>query len=1162
MILKRLTIHNIASIEDAEIDFMSEPLADADVFLISGKTGSGKSTILDAICLALYNITPRLKNLEQTSKLEHDHDLSTKDPRNLMRRGTSECSVSLTFQGNDGVGYEAIWSAARSRSKADGTPKGKQWSLRNMATGSLLTKDKDVKPAIEAAVGLTFEQFCRTTLLAQGDFLRFLNSKDEDKSEILEKITGTEIYSRIGSRIYELFKLRENEYKTASERVNNVELLSNDQIAEKTERIAAIGRDNAELKNWIEAWRQCVRWLEDEEKLKKQFSDAETNLKQIDNTIGSDDFKQCKQTVSLWSSTIEARQKLKQLNESKAEQNRLGIELDRQAERYRKSLGGLNHDMAELEASMAKKTELMDFILSEEPRATVYGQEQLIANRLKEIGSIRLQISGMEMKIKNLETSLESMQQTKLEKVSERDKVARLTEEIKNRLASGTQKLTECGLHELRERKVSLLAELNEISLAETQLGTYRSETSRAEKEKCEIEAIQARLGQSETELEQHRVELRLAENREKVAEKTYEKLAGSVTEWAKVARTNLKSGDICPVCRQVVNEAPHVEKELQVLVDAARNELNEKKSQCKALETLCNRLESSIKSDNQHLQTIRQRSEDEAIRLRTLETQLSEAISKVCGGVGLDSQLHEPSSSAGGIDYEFFIANAMAKRKSQLRDIDESLLQAEQLERDVNTMQSELAKQNEALQKSGRETADAETAVAKCTAEIDAEKKLFAQYVERIKTLESETLATLDGLTWKCDWSENPNGFVAELHNACSKYKQSRDTLAMLDGRIVILEQETKRIKEDLAQVVEKIPSWKTVTVEEKYSFNGLSRAVSDLLVNVTAIAQNQINCTSIIAASGKWLATFYASSGITSDQLAELDSIGQDNIELLKQKAEVLERERVSARNMLESRRKEYLDHHENRPKLLLESGKQDVAGMDREFSDEVYAGQMDVLRRQIAEAEAAQNESTRELGALRQALDDDSKRRMQLKQYVEEADSKKSLYERWSALNNLIGDSTGKNFRIIAQSYILDNIIRSANHYMRSLDDRYELRVMPGSFVIEVVDAYQGYVARPSSTLSGGEGFLVSLALALALSDVGNRISSNVLFIDEGFGTLSGEPLQNAVNTLKSLHTQTGRHVGIISHIEELRERLPVQIQVSQVGHNSSSTIRVVG
>ena len=161
----------------------------------------------------------------------------------------------------------------------------------------------------------------------------------------------------------------------------------------------------------------------------------------------------------------------------------------------------------------------------------------------------------------------------------------------------------------------------------------------------------------------------------------------------------------------------------------------------------------------------------------------------------------------------------------------------------------------------------------------------------------------------------------------------------------------------------------------------------------------------------------------------------------------------------------------------------------------------------------------------------------------------------------MNQLIGDATGKTFRMIAQSYVLTSLIHSANSYMKTLTDRYTLKVKPGTFVITLEDAYQGFVSRAASTISGGESFLVSLSLALALSDIGQTLSVDTLFIDEGFGTLSGEPLQNAINTLRSLHTKAGRHVGIISHVEELQERIPVQIQVNQDGNSSSSKIRIV-
>ena len=167
-----------------------------------------------------------------------------------------------------------------------------------------------------------------------------------------------------------------------------------------------------------------------------------------------------------------------------------------------------------------------------------------------------------------------------------------------------------------------------------------------------------------------------------------------------------------------------------------------------------------------------------------------------------------------------------------------------------------------------------------------------------------------------------------------------------------------------------------------------------------------------------------------------------------------------------------------------------------------------------------------------------------------------------DNWFKLNKLFGDSTGDKFRKIAQSYILENLLNSANYYLKTLDNRYQLKVQPGTFVILLEDAYQGYVTRAASTLSGGESFLVSLSLALALSDIGQRLSVDTLFIDEGFGTLSGTPLKNAIDTLRQLHTTGGRRVGIISHVEELKERIPIQIQVEQQGTNSYSEVKVVG
>lgn len=194
MKFQKLTIHNIASIEDAEIDFEKQPLADSEVFLITGKTGAGKSTILDAICLALYADTPRLDGTKmQGETKEGEKTVKIDDPRQLMRRNTGEASVTLTFTGSNSIHYQATWSVARARKKVTGNIQSKDWQLKNLDTGHTLTKDKEIEAEIKTAIGLDFNQFCRTTMLAQGEFTRFLNSKDDEKAEILEKITGVDV---------------------------------------------------------------------------------------------------------------------------------------------------------------------------------------------------------------------------------------------------------------------------------------------------------------------------------------------------------------------------------------------------------------------------------------------------------------------------------------------------------------------------------------------------------------------------------------------------------------------------------------------------------------------------------------------------------------------------------------------------------------------------------------------------------------------------------------------------------------------------------------------------------------------------------------------------------------------------------------------------------
>lgn len=212
MKLKKLILKNIASIEDAEILFDQAPLDNEPVFLICGDTGSGKTTILDGICLALYNETPRMYKTnreiyaDNTAQEEKNKGFAINDCRQLMRRNTAEAWCVLEFTGSNDHEYRAEWYVKRARKQTNGNLQALKWSLEDQTIQYTWTKPNEIRQEVQQAVGLTFTQYCRTALLAQGDFTQFLQSGETEKSEILEKLTGTEIYSQIGAKIFALTK--------------------------------------------------------------------------------------------------------------------------------------------------------------------------------------------------------------------------------------------------------------------------------------------------------------------------------------------------------------------------------------------------------------------------------------------------------------------------------------------------------------------------------------------------------------------------------------------------------------------------------------------------------------------------------------------------------------------------------------------------------------------------------------------------------------------------------------------------------------------------------------------------------------------------------------------------------------------------------------------
>lgn len=958
MKLQRLTIHNIASIEDATIDFDAQPLADSEVFLITGKTGAGKSTILDAICLALYADTPRLDATKmQGDTPDGEKPVKIDDPRQLMRRNTGEAFVTLTFIGSNGVSYEATWSVARARNKATGNLKSKEWQLRNLDTNFCLNREKEIREEIYIAIGLDFKQFCRTTLLAQGEFTRFLNSKDDEKAEILEKITGVSVYTKIGAKVYEITNQKKRVWEDAEQLVKNIQTLSEEVIAQKKEEIAALETQYQEYKKQHDKDKEKSDWLKTDAELSGKVKKAIEESEKATAITQSEEFKKKERLIQQWQATIEARSWLTARNKAK-------------------------RDIEEGKTAIGKQQSIIDA----ENKKLTESLNPAYEKAVREAETAKVLVERQQAALQSQETILASMNLSGLRK--QREEVKDLLQNIKT-------------ANEL----VTAVAETKE-----------KNENARQA-----LEKTLASIEESKKKLEEYPAKIHDAEVKMNTCKELLEKQKDTIDKFAKTMRQKLHVGDKCPVCGQeIVSELPH-EEELAELVASLTTSFKETEKEYNAVVAEKNKLDAEIKTaTNAYNRDKEKLDKDQSVQVA--EQKLAAAC-KVCGIESVDDNVH------------YILKGLKNKTELALSGLEEKIKDGEQKEKEVKELRDKL----------------------------DIQRN---------------------------DWDAQ-KGVVDKSNVAVESSKQKM------------------AVAKELADAKQK-----------------------DLLELAASVEEYQ-----------KLLDSFYAEhEGINEDVLIVLNA---HSVQEISQKDKSLDETRKNAltqKTLLKAILKQQSEHLQNKPEF--------VEGESEE-----------ALELRVQESDRQMTNANVRKGALSQELKTDEENKQRLGAMMADAANKKGDYQKWSRMNALIGDASGSKFRKIAQSYVLTSLIHSANSYMKTLTDRYTLKVSPGTFIIMLEDAYQGYVSRAASTISGGESFLVSLSLALALSDIGQQLAVDTLFIDEGFGTLSGEPLQNAVNTLRSLHSKSGRHVGIISHVEELQDRIPVQIQVMQEGNNSSSKIKII-
>ena len=536
-----IRLKNLTSIEGTvEVDFTAEPLHSAGIFAISGPTGAGKSTLLDALCLALYDKAPRFATSVESVNLADvgDNQINQSDVRNLLRRGTSDGYAEVDFLGIDGRRYRSRWSVRRTRNKISGSLQPQTLEVKELDTEKEFqgTK-KELLIQLVELVGLTYEQFTRTVLLAQNDFATFLKSKGAAKAELLEKLTGTGVYSRISQEVYARNKAAQEEVTLIQNRMNVIELMPEEELLalQKEKELSAEKRVTG-IKLLAEQNEQLnvVRSLKMQEDLwkKKQQEEQEeqARLKMLQGALASQEeglvhFK------AQWEAIQPDLKKARQLD----------VQIQSQQDSYTQSkqmLQSANKQVSEQEQKMRMATEQLQVSYSS-------------LNRL-------LNHVGIE----------EALQLEQVEEIL-RQEADKLTAGI-NTNEERLLRLNSFGYPLLTEEQMKLQKELtrqqNIRQLTETQTKT-KAEIERLEKETTDC---LKQLTEQETAL--------------KVTQRLYENVRMAVGKDVKALRQQLQEGEACPVCGSTVHPYHQEQEVVDTLFRSIEQEYNAAVANCQQI--------------------------------------------------------------------------------------------------------------------------------------------------------------------------------------------------------------------------------------------------------------------------------------------------------------------------------------------------------------------------------------------------------------------------------------------------------------------------------------------------------------------------------------------------------------------------------------------------
>ena len=1180
-------------------------------------------------------VAPRSRRAGTRENVEDvdGQELKSNDPRMALRRGAAKAIARVVFRAVDGEIYAVEWMVRRAREKLDGRLQNVERSLMRLSNRQVLaTQLTIVNERIVDLTGLSYDEFRRTILLAQGDFDAFLVAKTGDRAAILEKVTGTGVYRDISRKVYERHAEVRRALETLETRRSEHRLLTREERQALADEIKTLRTkqkaEDDELKQ-ILAEIAVYTALEDAranlEKAQLRVGKAQTALE--DRAGDKAWFTEWDGARGLRGEVKEREAAIKAHGDTVTTRDGLVVQRDAQAVTV-KAVGEAAtaaraaRDEAEvvfksLAADWTRSTTLDGNIAT--AKEEVGKGEEKLKTAAGQASEARRKYEELEGRKKALELAIET-EAAKIAKVPGHDTLlknwamleGRLQDRIAcaadlasweeekssltNSIAVDREKKTACadgietaGAHieaaqgkqdEIADERAALIEvnpldrltrlfqtvnDLRDLSNANTDARAARDAIAKCDKRVADARVAQAKAGK---ELDGARKKAEEAGHQIETLRRPVASADAATTREAAHLRQHLHDGEPCPVCRSTTHP---------VMQDSALAEL---------AKGLRQQLDAAVKSQQAALDEARtaERVEGDANRVIVeekaarpgLEARLAKAIEvfgtarRVLEDGPLSEKLPEDPEGAEEVYDTLFETVAAWRRKLEenrdrlgvlekthgdaakvIEDQNREITHLRGVEREISGRiagsETRIATLGDSIASAGKTISQIDTRIGSILAEIGQVADSFGpgseQHLEKLRKI-SEMLAaaqdkTAENQTALVDLGPKIGRAAADLSGAekaeaeALEHRDGRAEAlkALVDERAGLLDGEatdTHRTRHNEARTKGQAA---LEQADRAYSEENakLVRIESSLEAAGTAVAAAETRLSNAEAA----LTAACSAAGLPLERVVQLHQATDEEIASCRERIRQAETEKANADGVLKER--------QNALKALQDEGLPETP--------------RDELDTRKTELETEAETRGEELGRLAERQSADAEAGERLKDLEQEIEAARGVADTWLAINDAIGAANGDRFAQIAQAVTLGLLVERANLHLQELKPRYRLEVAASDLALHVVDLDMAGDRRTTRSLSGGERFLVSLALALALSSMGTHGTlAGTLFIDEGFSSLDSDSLDLAIDALERLHAQ-GQTIGVISHMQEMKDRIPVQIEVAKSGGGAS-------